>query len=190
MYDRWLNVADNAISAYGAQQLRPELTLLLAYMDSMHPESVLEVGSANGGLAWAIMQMESVSHLVTVDVTPHRLRDEWHNRIIAICGNSTDPKIAHLVWAEGDYDIVIIDGGHDWKTASSDWNNYARTAKPGGIVVVHDTQGWHGIVNFDVPELWRHIRTKLDVVDLISQPGWEAGTGIVWAGTDDWWDVL
>jgi cephalosporin hydroxylase len=163
-------------------------------MEHARPESILEIGSASGGLAWAIMQIESVTGLVTVDqfipASADKIQRQYGDRITPIYGNSMDPDIISLAGNHGDYDIVIIDGGHDWATASSDWNNYARMAKVGGMVVLHDTQGWHNVKDFDVPELWRLISNKMGVVELVSLPGVEAGTGIVRAGDPGWWDVL
>jgi predicted O-methyltransferase YrrM len=192
----WDHIAGRAIKQFGAQQQKPELTLLLTYLASILPQSVLEIGSAQGGLAWALMHIGSISRLVTVDrVMLSRavnIHQAWHDKITAIHGDSTAPITVSKAAAEGPYDVVIIDGGHDWDTASSDWNNYARMAKLGGLVVVHDTQGWYGRRDFDVPELWSRIRKALKTVELVSRHGQEAGTGIVWASTNDdhWWDVL
>jgi cephalosporin hydroxylase len=132
--------------------------------------------------------------LVTIDKTVTRghqqVCDLFPARILAIYGDSTDEKIIHHAMAEGDYDVVIIDGGHDWRTTSSDWNSYASMAKSGGLVVVHDTQGYHNFRDFDVPTMWATVRKRAKSVDLVSMPGVEAGTGIVWAGEGEWWDVL
>src|SRR6516164_9063428 len=124
---RWIDVADNAIEAYKAQQLRGELVVFLTFIDSIKPETVLEIGSADGGLAWAILQIESVKKLVTVDVHKSArykwLRPEWQHRVCSIIGDSMDSATVDLVreQANGTCDVVIIDGGHDWENASSDW---------------------------------------------------------------------
>jgi len=196
MIHKWLDVADSAIDSYKAQQLRGELAVFLAFMDSIKPESVLEIGSADGGLAWAILQIESVKRLMTVDVRKSArykwLRPEWQHRVCSIIGDSMDSATVDAAGdaADGAYDVVIIDGGHNWENASADWNNYARMARPGGIVMVHDTQGFYNVQGFDVPQLWSCIRAKLETVELVSMRGMQAGTGIVWAGEGDWWDVI
>ena len=56
--------------------------------------------------------------------------------------------------------------------------------------MVHDTQGFYNVQGFDVPHLWSCIRAKLETVELVSMRGMQAGTGIVWAGEGDWWDVI
>ena len=52
-------------------------------------------------------------------------------------GKSTDPDIIERVAGER-FDIVYIDGGHDYNTVKSDLYNYPRLVKPGGYLVIDD----------------------------------------------------
>ena len=41
------------------------------------------------------------------------------------------------------FDLVYVDGGHDYEIAAADIANAARVAKPGGLIVVDDLAPWH-----------------------------------------------
>lgn len=51
---------------------------------------------------------------------------------------STDPAAARLV-ASRAWDIIYIDGNHDYEIARQDWELCARNLSPGGLIVLDDS---------------------------------------------------
>jgi len=62
-----------------------------------------------------------------------------------VCGNSMDPETIRKVGLLGKYDLIFIDGGHDYETVRADFFNYSGFLNPGGIIAFHD------IVARDIP---------------------------------------
>ena len=88
----------------------------------------------------------------------------------------------------GDFDLVFVDGGHEYEIAAADLANAARLARPGGLVVVDDLVPWHpwGVGPYRAWQealadgLIEPIESVVDgrVVDVIEEPGdraWAAG---------------
>ena len=53
-------------------------------------------------------------------------------------GLSTDPEIFAAAAMSSPYDVVYIDGGHDYPTVKADMQNYTQLVKPGGYLIVDD----------------------------------------------------
>jgi cephalosporin hydroxylase len=186
--NRWRNVAHIAITRKGALQSEHELTLFLTLAASLRPECVLEIGTNRGGMIWALGQLPYLRRIVTVDAEAQdsakaAAKDLADIEVALITGNSTSPDTyQEVIDALGDYQprIVIIDGGHDFKTAASDFGLYGNLVEPGGVVMVHDTQGYPGHPEIQVPVVWENIRAQYRTTELVDRPGGPCGTGLVW----------
>lgn len=55
-----------------------------------------------------------------------------------IVGDSRDKDVVYTIGLEGPFDLVYIDGGHDYDTVIGDVKNYAEMVKPGGLLVIDD----------------------------------------------------
>jgi cephalosporin hydroxylase len=55
-----------------------------------------------------------------------------------IVGNSTDKDVIYTTGLEGPFDLVYIDGGHEYDTVVSDVKHYAEMVKAGGLLVIDD----------------------------------------------------
>jgi cephalosporin hydroxylase len=164
-----------------------ELTVLLSLLASIRPETVLEIGTNQGGLIWALAQFPSMRRVISVDVEEHEHAKETSQSlglpVALVTGNSMDMETyATVVEALGDHQpqVVVIDGGHDLVTAASDFGMYGALTEPGGIIVVHDTQGYPGHPEIQVPVAWQDIRARYRTTEIIDRPGGPCGTGIVW----------
>jgi SAM-dependent methyltransferase len=51
---------------------------------------------------------------------------------------STDPEARQLISSKS-WDLIYIDGNHDYEIARQDWELCARAVKPGGIIVLDDS---------------------------------------------------
>lgn len=183
----WYSVADRAVNAHGALHHADELAMLLRLLAEHEPVTIVETGTWAGGSAWAFAQLPTVDLIVSVDQAPQpRAYDtvkELGGKLHLIEADSTQYDTVQLVTeALAGYkaDVVFIDGGHDLRTARLDWRNYHELAKPDGLVVIHDTQGYPGLAEFQVPMLWAEIRAQHRTLELVAVPGGPGGTGIVW----------
>ena len=74
-----------------------------------------------------------------------------------IKGDTTDSNTIEKVketLKDGElFDFLLIDGGHDYETAKSDFENYTPFVRSGGIVFLHDTVNKNAGVN----RLWEEI---------------------------------
>lgn len=180
-------VANEAVTRHHALHNPGELAILLALLESAGPHSLLEIGTWAGGAAWAFSRVGSIRHIVTVDAAP---QPEAAATVLGlpcqgtlIVGDSGAPDTtAHVARALGgeDADVLVIDGAHDYESARRDFDLYARMVRPGGLVVIHDTQGHPDSDRVEVPKLWGEVRLTHRTTELVSRPGGPCGTGIVW----------
>jgi len=82
-----------------------------------------------------------------------------------INGISQDENIIDSAKNSGPYDILFVDGCHDYDAVCSDINNYTQMLKPGGYLVIDDSalylDGAHG--NFlGHPDVFNAVRDTLD----------------------------
>ena len=148
---------------------------------------MVEIGTADGGSAWAWAQLPTVARVISVDrmITPlaRGVADLLAGQLVLVEGDSTDPAVIDKViglTALSHVGLVVIDGGHDYATALHDYRAYTELASPGALAVVHDTQGYPGNDTVQVPQLWAEIVAARPTLELVSHPGGPWGTGIVW----------
>lgn len=79
---------------------------------------------------------------------------EWNNTKI-LRGYSDDSTVINMSAAAGPYDVIYIDGCHDYDVVCSDINHYKKQLKTGGLLVVDDCNNylklpshkWSGIID-------------------------------------------
>ena len=180
-------IALSAITQHEALHNVGELSALLAVMDSIGTQRILEIGTYRGGSAWAFSHIPGLEHIVTVDTTRtleagRRLAD-LPCRIDMVSGNSLHPDTRHQVkMIMGDHkaDVVFIDGGHLYKEAREDFEHYGQYGRPGGLIVLHDTQGHPATDAVQVPKLWAELAVVYRTTEFIDHLGGPGGTGLVW----------
>ena len=181
----WL--AQLAIAEHGALHNQGELATLLSILHYTEPQVILEIGTYAGGSAWAFARLPTLSHIVTVDTAP---QPEAAARLAAlpcratqVIADSTNANTVHQVRAALDMhapDVVFIDGDHLYKSARRDWDLYSHLVTAGGLIVLHDTQGYPGNPAVEVPFLWNELRKTYRTTELVDKPGGPGGTGIIW----------
>lgn len=179
--------ANEAIDHHRALHNRGELAALLSILEVAEPHIILEIGTWAGGSAWAFSRIPTVNHIVTVDERPQPEAAEMLAslpcRATQILGDSrAAPTVAAVERALENFrpDVVFIDGGHEYHTARFDYVTYGSMVAAGGLVVLHDTQGYPGNDTVQVPQLWAELRNAhraTELVDLVGGPG---GTGVLW----------
>lgn len=148
-----------------------ELEYLIQLVKDYQPSRILEVGAARGAVSWHLLA-NSNAELHSVDIwngLPIRFRigtspqkeefevslEIWHHTVRHFGDRAIPYHVSSLdVELEGVFDMIWIDGGHDYDTVINDLNLAKRHLAPGGILVGHDTH---------IPE------TKLAVTDFAKE---------------------
>jgi cephalosporin hydroxylase len=121
-----------------------DLYWMVSKVAPLKPKRILEIGVCNGGSLrfWAELAEEKV---VGVDINPEIVKTipwDWKNnaKITLVIGDSILPSIASYVKSIiGDnIDFLYIDGDHTFNSVQSDFNNYSKLVRPGGIIGFHD----------------------------------------------------
>jgi hypothetical protein len=71
-----------------------------------------------------------------------------------IKGLSFDPRVQHLAEVGGPYDLIYVDGCHDYHVALDDLRSYAPMLKLGGYLVIDDAACDLQIPNGLIPQDW------------------------------------
>jgi len=87
-----------------------------------------------------------------------------------IVGDSTDPSCVQEAQAVGPFDVVYVDGGHEYEVACQDLRNYAPMVKPGGFLVVDDCSNFLNMYPGSFPGIRQVSEAVRDVID--PDPQW------------------
>ena len=98
-----------------------------------------------------------------------------------LCGDSKKLSIINQAKILGKYDLIFIDGGHEYKTVKSDFNYYSKFISSKGIIILHDIKS--NIVK-GVPQFWQELkknsRLNLEFKEIFKKGSqMECGLGII-----------
>lgn len=79
-------------------------------------------------------------------------------------GLSNDPEIIEAATEYGPYDVIFIDGCHDYEVVVSDITNYCEMVKSGGFVVVDDASNYLNIPDGLIRMDWRGLEDVSNAV--------------------------
>jgi len=156
----------------GIKRAMQSYTLMLyEFVFELNPKNVLEIGVNQGQSTRAILlgindnirlgkqggKLTSIDFKSYLSARLDKMYDDLKPIWNFVCGDSRDENTIKKVkesLVEGEYyDILLIDGGHDYKTVKADWNNYMPMVKAGGLILLHDTCNKNETVN----QLWDEI---------------------------------
>jgi predicted O-methyltransferase YrrM len=169
-------------SFYHHQSIReyPELynkQLNLFWCGKQAPACICEIGFNAGHSAMLLLLASSATTFTVFDIGHHRYTQTCLNYIehifphVAfeyIVGDSTRTMPTQMDGRQETYDLVHVDGGHSEFCATSDMKHADILLKPGGIMVVDDT---------DAPQINGLVETylasgKYEVVDVLKTFGY------------------
>src|SRR5258708_28803861 len=141
----WRFVMDRTQRGIMTVQERNELEFVFNLMRECNCSSYLEVGSAEGNSLYVLTEaMEHGSKVLSVNIEDHTkfpraeiiklLGQNWP--VFQKTGDSTDPKTIEDV--KGNWDCVLIDAAHDYRSVLSDALNYGKLAQK--YIFFHDIQ--------------------------------------------------
>jgi cephalosporin hydroxylase len=120
-----------------------DLWIYQELIQQIHPDLIVETGTAFGGSAFylaSICSLVGKGHVVTIDVREEPSRPR-HERITYLLGSSTSgPIVDHVrAMAYTKRVLVILDSDHSRDHVLKELMAYAPLVAPGSYVVVEDT---------------------------------------------------
>ena len=182
---------------YGAVQKPSELTDFLNFIQGKKMDIVMELGSAKGGVFYALCQLASdKATMISLDLpggpygilvapedeqfqtfikltqTLHRIKKDSHKP-------STKTTLLKILKGRK-LDLLFIDGDHTYAGVKKDWEMYSPLVRKGGIIALHDINFHPRDVSVQVSKLWREIKPNFKVVEFIDpvDPTW-GGIGVL-----------
>lgn len=154
-----------------------ELAPLLPYPLGM----VVEVGSAEGGLAW-FWHLKGAPKVICIDNRPdldkHRYPPTAHLIRFDSHAPSTHRQVLELLPPEG-ADVVFIDADHTEAAVRQDWADYWPMVRPGGLCCFHDIVYHPHVPHCRVDRLWEEITLEHRTQEIITEPLEWGGIGVV-----------
>ncbi len=129
-------------------------------------KSFLEFGFGNGNTNTILNKTIKFKKIVAVDcVDPLGISKETFyvnlrfKNITLLCGDSKSEDVKHNIKKFGNYDLILIDGGHDYKTVKSDYDLSLKLISKKGLIVFHDIGAANKVFN-GPQKLWKEIKVK------------------------------
>ena len=154
-----------------------EFRKTIQIIKGLKAKSVLEIGTGHGMFAEYLRRVQNIM-VWSIDSNPMILSydpDQLYNISSMTLGARN--------WAtyHGPYDVVFIDGGHDYDTCHHDWRTYKKLATK--AVMIHDigaNQAGKYPVEYGPGELWyKTIKPTCRTLEIHDRSPFNCGVGIV-----------
>ena len=125
----------------------------------------LEVGYSSGKLNTILNKFFNFDHIVGIDdftadmSSTDLLANLRRKNLTLICGKSDKKENLKIIKQFQPYDLIFVDGGHEYKYVKKDLDNYSRMLSDSGILIVHDI---HSLEYTDVNKAWNEFRSEND----------------------------
>ncbi len=175
-------IARRTRTTFLAMQNLTELRGLLRRVDRIKPRVIVEIGTARGGLLYALAQVaDPHARLISIDL-PAALNGGGQvgferevfasfavptQRIICIAGDSHAAAVADALdelLAGSEIDLLVIDGDHGYRGVRADLLRYGPRVAPVGMVALHDIcllpEAWGPSTGVGL--LWQQLQSHFD----------------------------
>jgi predicted O-methyltransferase YrrM len=182
----------------GALQKPKEVELFLDFVKGMLFKNILEIGTAKGGMFFALCQIASpTANIISLDMPGgafgargyvetegdiermnafgkpkqklHFIRQDSHKPVTL--------NRVNKVLGKEKLDLLFIDGDHTYEGVKKDWEMYGPLVRDEGLVVFHDIVD-HGVKFPDckVDRFWNELKAQNETWEFIDH------SGDVWGG--------
>ena len=175
----------------GHSQEIPKQTQLLINITNRPGIRVMEIGFNAGHSADIFLRNNRDLTLVSFDIGEHGyvsiakdyIDSMYPRRHTLVLGNST-VTIPNYIKDNGDkkFDVIFVDGGHDYDTANTDVANCMQLAHRDTVVVLDDTvytNGWQEGHTVGPTKVWTEYLNTGKIVEL-GREDYRNGRGMSW----------
>jgi predicted O-methyltransferase YrrM len=196
MWEVYHHVRDNGARIYEGGASTEEATYLQHLAQKSGSVTIAEIGFNIGFSSIAFLESTPEATVVSfeldrraaVEFAKDFVDERYPGRHELVIGDSRKTVAEYADDEGGRFDLVFVDGGHEYEIAVADIGNARRLAKPNGLIVVDDLIPWFpwGAGPY---QAWREavanglidpVESLVDghVVDVIEEPGdraWATG---------------
>ena len=175
----------------GHCQQIPQQTKTLMELTSKPNMNIMEIGFNGGHSADAFLKNNSTLKLTSFDIGWHSyvstgkkyIDSVYPNRHTLILGDSRTTVPAFINKNKDvKFDLIFIDGGHEYDIAIADMENCFRLAHKDTIVIMDDTvftPGWEKPYTIGPSMAWNEFLEEKRIVEL-GRVDYEVGRGMCW----------
>jgi len=122
----------------------------------------LEIGYSTGKTNTILNKFFNFEQIVAIDnFSAHISNDDlWGNlsrkKLILISGNSDQTHVINVTKKFSPFDLILIDGSHEFIDAKNDMKKYSKMLGPNGILAVHDIHQ----KDMGVKKAWKEFKTS------------------------------
>ena len=126
-------------------------------------KNFLEIGFSSGKTNTILNKFFNFEQIVAVDNFSAHIstNDLWANlmrkKLVLISGNSDEKKIISTVEKFQPFDLIFIDGSHEYKDVKNDLTIYSKFLSKNGVLAIHDL---HNNDYPDVSKAWNEFKIK------------------------------
>lgn len=168
----------NKAMLLGAIQKPTELHSFLNFMKGRLMDTIVEIGTARGGVFYALCQIGgNEAKIISIDMPGGAFgggyvetdietfktfgKDGQHLHFIRKDSHKEETRKELVKILKGKkIDLLFIDGDHTYSGVKKDWLMYAPLVKNGGIVALHDICHHPTVPDCKVEQLWKEIKGK------------------------------
>lgn len=168
-----------------ALQHKNEFIELLNLMQNKSIKTVLEIGTYKGGTAIGFLELGCTVTCIDEKRQPEieDIQNTYgEDRLIFMEGDSKEVAKYFKVAVNDRWQMLYIDGGHNFEDAKADFENYSSFILKDGLIVFHDIRPFDGANHYGCAEYWASIKSKYNHIEIldstIPMPNW-GGFGVI-----------
>ncbi len=172
-------------------QVKEEILELLKILEKKKPQTILEIGTANGGTLFLFSRIASQDAvIISIDLPEGKFGGGYPKWKIPLYKSfATQNQKIHLIRADSHnqetlekvknilgnqkVDFLFIDGDHSYEGVKKDFEMYSPLVRGNGIISLHDIVHHPLVPECQVEKFWREIRNNFQNQEIVKN--WQQG---------------